>query len=110
MISVTKRRANGRRKVNARVWCEERSRVFSLPPAQSGARVGSDIPCVKSLTMAKAKVKASASRRAGLVTLEEKVSQSELWMLKSQRTMISEHGDCRVMVPIDLERWSKRSS
>ena len=31
-------------------------------------------------------------------------------MLKSPRTMISERGDCKVMVSIDLERWSKRSS
>ena len=31
-------------------------------------------------------------------------------MLKSQRTMISERGDCKVMVLIDLERWLKRSS
>ena len=31
-------------------------------------------------------------------------------MLKSPRTMISERGDCNVMVSIDLERWSKRSS
>ena len=54
--------------------------------------------------------KASASRPEGLVTLEEKVSQSELWTLKSPRTMISESGDCKVMVSIDLERWSKRSS
>ena len=45
----------------------KRSRVFALSPAQSGARVGSEITCVKSLTMAKA----SASRPAGLVTLEE---------------------------------------
>ena len=45
----------------------KRSRVFALSPARSGTRVGSDITCVKSLTMAKA----SASRPAGLVTLEE---------------------------------------
>ena len=31
-------------------------------------------------------------------------------MLKSPRTMISERGDGKVMVSIDLERWSKRSS
>ena len=31
-------------------------------------------------------------------------------MLKSPKTMISERGDCKVMVSIDLERWSKRSS
>ena len=43
------------------------SRVFALSPARSGTRVGAEITCVKSLTMAKA----SASRPAGLVTLEE---------------------------------------
>ena len=64
----------------------KRTRVFALSPARSGTREGSEITCVKSLIMAKA----SASRPAGLVTLEEKVSQSELWMLKSPRTMISE--------------------
>ena len=58
------------------------------------------------MTMAKA----SASRLTGFVTLEEKLSQSELWTLKLPRTMVSEHGDCRVMISIDLERWSKRSS
>ena len=84
----------------------KRSRVFALSPAGSGTRVGSEITCVKSLTMAKA----SASRPAGLVKLEEKESQSELWTTKSPRTMISERGDCKVMVSIDLERWSKRSS
>ena len=31
-------------------------------------------------------------------------------MLKSPRTMISERGNCKVMVSIDLEGWSKRSS
>ena len=45
----------------------KRSRVFALSPARSGTRVGSEMACVKSLTMAKA----SASRPAGLVTLEE---------------------------------------
>ena len=45
----------------------KRSRVFTLSPTRSGTRVGSEITCVKSLTMAKA----SASRPAGLVTLEE---------------------------------------
>ena len=45
----------------------KRSRVFALSPARSGTRVGSKITCVKSLTMAKA----SVSRPAGLVTLEE---------------------------------------
>ena len=39
----------------------KRSRVFALSPARSGTRVGSEITCVKSLTMAKA----SASRPAG---------------------------------------------
>ena len=83
-----------------------RSRVLALSPARSGTRVGSDISCIKSLIMAKA----SASRPAGLVTLEEKVSQSELWTLKLPRTMISERGDCRMMVSIELERWLKRTS
>ena len=32
------------------------------------------------------------------------VSQSELWPLKSPRTTISERGDYKVMVSIDLER------
>ena len=31
-------------------------------------------------------------------------------MLKSTIKMISERGDCNVIVSIDLERWSKRSS
>ena len=74
----------------------KRSRVFALSPARSGTRVGSEITCVKSLTMAKA----SASRPAGLVTLEELESQPELWMLKSPRTMISERGNCKVMVSL----------
>ena len=43
------------------------TRVFALSPARQGTLVGSDIICVKSLTMAKA----SASRPAGLLTLEE---------------------------------------
>ena len=68
----------------------KRSRVFALSLARSGTRVGSEITCVKSLTMAKA----SASRPARLVTLEEKVTKSELWRLKSPRTMLSERGDC----------------
>ena len=72
----------------------KRSRACALSPAQSGT-------CVKSLTIAMA----SASRPAGLVTYKEYESQSELWMLKSPRTMISERGDCRVMVSIDLENW-----
>ena len=80
-------------------------RVFALFPAQSRMRVTSDITCPKSMTMSKA----SASRPAGLVTLEELESQSELWTLKSPRTMISERGDCKVMVSIDLERWSRRT-
>ena len=45
----------------------KRSRAFALSPARPGTRVGSEITCVKSLTMAKA----SASRPAGLATLEE---------------------------------------
>ena len=49
----------------------KRSRVFALSPAGSGTRVSSEITCVQSLTMAKA----SASRPAGLVTLEEMESQ-----------------------------------
>ena len=47
------------------LYLRKRSRVFALSPARSGTRVGSDITCVKLLTMAKA----SASRPAGLVTL-----------------------------------------
>ena len=43
------------------------SRVFAFSPAQSGTCVGSETTYGKSLTMAKA----SASRPAGLVTLEE---------------------------------------
>ena len=82
------------------------ARVFALSPARSGTRVASDITCAKSLTMAKV----SASRQAGLVKLNEMASHSELWTLKSPRTMTSERGDCKVMVSIDLERWSKRSS
>ena len=46
----------------------KRSKVFALSPARSGTHVGSEITCVESLTMAKA----SASRPAGLVTLEER--------------------------------------
>ena len=45
----------------------KRSRVFALSPARLGTRVGYEITCIKSLTMAKA----SASRPAGLVKLEE---------------------------------------
>ena len=58
----------------------KRSRAFALSPARPGTLVDYDITCVKSLIMAKAK--ALASRPTGLVTLEEKVSQSELWTLK----------------------------
>ena len=64
MIRVPKRRVNGGRRVNARIRCEERSRVFALSPARSGTRVVSEITCVKSFTMAKA----SASRPAALET------------------------------------------
>ena len=60
-------RANGGKKIIARIRVRKRSRVFALSLARSGTRVGSEITCVKSLTMAKA----SASRPAGLVTLEE---------------------------------------
>ena len=84
----------------------KRSSAFALSPTRSGSRVGSDITCVKSLTIAKA----SASRPAMSVTFEENVSHSELWKLKSPRTMISESGDCKVMVSFHLERWSKRGS
>ena len=87
------------------MWGKDQGCLLCLLHDQE-RRVGSEITCVKSLTMAKA----SASRPAGLVTLEEKVRQSELWTLKSPRTIISERGDCRVMVSIDLARWSKRSS
>ena len=45
----------------------KRLRVFALSPARSGTRVGYEITCVNDLTMAKA----SASRPAGLVTLED---------------------------------------
>ena len=45
----------------------KRSRVFALSAARLGTIAGSEITCVKSLTMAKD----SASRPAGLVTLEE---------------------------------------
>ena len=45
----------------------KRSRVFALSPVRSGARVGSDITCAKSLTMEKA----SAPQPARFVTLEE---------------------------------------
>ena len=67
MIRVIKRRANGGRRVNARIGCEEKIESICFVPARSGTRVGSENTCVKSLTMAKA----SASRPAGLVTLEE---------------------------------------
>ena len=67
MIRVTKRRANEGRRVSARIDVRKRSKVFVMSPARLGMLVGSDITCVKLLTMAKA----SASRPAGLVTLEE---------------------------------------
>ena len=67
MIRVTKWRANGGMILTVRIRWRKKSRVFALSPARSGTRVGSEITCVKSLTMAKA----SASRPAGLVTLEE---------------------------------------
>ena len=63
-----------------------RSSVLPLSPERSGIRVGFAINCDRSLTMAKA----SASRPAGLVKLEEWVSRSGLWTLKSPRVMISE--------------------
>ena len=44
----------------------KRVRVFVLSPARSETRLGSDITCVKSLTMART----SVSRLAGLVTLD----------------------------------------
>ena len=84
----------------------KRSRVFVLSPLRSGTFAGSDTTCVNSLTMGNA----SASRPAGLVISREKVNHSELWMLKSPRIMISERGDCKVIVSIDLEWWSRRSS
>ena len=74
----------------------KRSRVVALCPERSGTRVGSDIICVKLMTMAKA----SASRLAGLVTYEE----SELGALKAPKVMISEFGDSNVIVAIALER------
>ena len=40
--------------------------MFALSLARSGTRVGSDITCVKSLTISKG----SASQPAGLVTLK----------------------------------------
>ena len=67
MIRVTKRRANGRRKEKLEFDVRKSSRVLALSPARSGTRVGSDTTCVKSLTTEKA----SASRPAELVTVEE---------------------------------------
>ena len=49
----------------------DRSSVLALSPERSGIRVGSDINCDRSFTMAKA----SASRPAGLVICGELVSQ-----------------------------------
>ena len=49
----------------------KRSSVLALSPEQSGIRVGSDINCDRSFTIAKA----SASRPAGLVICGEWVSQ-----------------------------------
>ena len=63
--------------------------MSALSPDRSGIRVGSDINCDRSFTMAKA----SASRPAGLVKCEEWVSQSGLWTLKLPRTIISERGE-----------------
>ena len=48
-----------------------RSSVLALYPERSGIRVGSDMNCDRSFTMAKA----SASRPAGLVIREEWISQ-----------------------------------
>ena len=49
----------------------KRSSVLALSPERSGIRVGSDINCDRSFTMAKD----SASRPAGLVICGEWVSQ-----------------------------------
>ena len=49
----------------------KRSSVVDLSPERSGIRVGSDISCDRSFTMAKA----SASRPVGLVICGEWVSQ-----------------------------------
>ena len=52
-------------------YVRERSSVLALPSERSGIRMGSDINCDRSFTMAKA----SASRPAGLVICGEWVSQ-----------------------------------
>ena len=52
-------------------YVRERSSVLALSSERSGIRVGSDINCDRSFTMAKA----SASRPAGLVICGEWVSQ-----------------------------------
>ena len=67
----------------------KRSSVLAFPPERSGLRVGSDIYCDRSFTMAMA----SASRPAGLVICGEWVSQFGLQTLKSARMMISERRD-----------------
>ena len=59
--------------------------------------MGSDITCIKSLTMAEV----SASQPAGLVIFEESVDHSEL---KSPRIIIPECTTCRLIVLIDVER------
>ena len=51
----------------------KRSRVFALSPARSGTRVGSEITCVKSLTVPKA----SASQPAGFGQLASLLSLGE---------------------------------
>ena len=62
-----------------------RSSVLALSPEQLGIRLGSDINCDRSFTMAKD----SASRPAGLVICEEWVSQFGLYTLKSPRMVIA---------------------
>ena len=57
----------------------KRSSVLALSPERLGRRLGSDINCDRSFTMAKA----SASRPAGLVICGEWVSQLGLYTLKS---------------------------
>ena len=52
-------------------YVRKRLSVLALSPEPSGIRVGSDINCDRSFTMAKA----SASRPAGLVICGEWVSQ-----------------------------------
>jgi len=65
------------------------SSVLALFPERSGIRVGSDINCDRSFTIAKA----SASRPAGLINCEEWVSLPGLWTLNSPRMIISERGE-----------------